>query len=94
MVSPYDGTPVSAWPEVTKRLIEQHPLKTKGKKSKSGYYLTVNFQKFSASNKKPRILLIRFGWLDSTDWRGQAAQTGQQASLSWEADNYKLLKIY
>ena len=67
---------------------------TKGKKSKSGYYLAVNFQKFSASNKKPRVLSIRFGWLDSTDWRGQAAATGQQASLTKEADTYKLVKIY
>jgi hypothetical protein len=193
MASPYDGKPVSAWLEVTKQLIEQHPLKidrlvevvqaawesifelkigakfeigrdlfpkpqimgfflhelipleiaalypnewrgeqtasdkdivyipddkfsievktssdprhiygnrsyaqgtTKGKKSKSGYYLAVNFQKFSASTKKPRILLIRFGWLDSTDWKGQVAATGQQASLTKDADTQKLLKIY
>jgi hypothetical protein len=67
---------------------------TKGKKSKSGYYLAVNFQKFSASNKKPRVLSIRFGWLDSTDWRGQTAPTGQQASLTKEADAHKLFKIY
>lgn len=67
---------------------------TKGKKSKSGYYLAVNFEKFSKTNKKPRILLIRFGWLDSSDWRGQAAATGQQASLTKEADSEKLLKIY
>jgi hypothetical protein len=61
---------------------------TKRKKSKSGYYLTVNFEKFSASNKRPRILLIRFGWLDSSDWIGQASETGQQASLTKEADTY------
>ena len=67
---------------------------TKGKKSKSGYYLAVNFEKFSKTNKKPRILLIRFGWLDSSDWRGQAAATGQQASLTKEAESEKLLKIY
>ncbi|HMG73191.1 MAG TPA: ScaI family restriction endonuclease [Pyrinomonadaceae bacterium] len=67
---------------------------TKSKKSKSGYYLAVNFEKFSKTNKKPRILLIRFGWLDSSDWRGQVAVTGQQASLTKEADSEKLLKIY
>jgi hypothetical protein len=51
---------------------------TKNKKAKSGYYLAVNFQKFSASLKRPNILLVRFGWLDSTDWIGQKAATGQQ----------------
>jgi hypothetical protein len=67
---------------------------TTRKKSKSGYYLTVNFEKYSATNKKPRILLIRFGRLDSSDRKGQAAATGQQASLTKEADTYKLMKIY
>lgn len=67
---------------------------TKGKKSKSGYYLAVNFEKFSETNKKPRISLIRFGWLDSSDWKGQAAATGQQAHLTRETENQKLLTIY
>jgi hypothetical protein len=60
---------------------------TKAKKSKSGYYLAVNFEKFSKTNKKPRILLIRFGWLDSSDWIGQTAATGQQAHLTRDAEN-------
>ncbi|HBB89314.1 MAG TPA: ScaI family restriction endonuclease [Blastocatellia bacterium] len=67
---------------------------TKGKKSKSGYYLAVNFEKFSKTNKRPRILQIRFGWLDSSDWKGQAAATGQQAHLTRETENEKLLTIY
>jgi hypothetical protein len=67
---------------------------SKGKKSKSGYYLAVNFQKFSKTNKNPRVLKIRFGWLDSTDWRGQTASTGQQASLTGDTENKKLLTIY
>ncbi len=67
---------------------------TQGKKSKSGYYLAVNFEKFSKTSKKPRILLIRFGWLDSSDWRGQVAATGQQASLTKEAEGEKLITIY
>src|SRR3990170_929890 len=51
------------------------------KKSKSGYYLAINFQNFSAKINKPQVTRIRFGWLDHTDWIGQAAATGQQARL-------------
>jgi hypothetical protein len=67
---------------------------TTNKKVKSGYYLAVNFQKFSTSLKKPNILLVRFGWLDSSDWMGQKAATGQQSRLSSDVENYKLLEIY
>jgi hypothetical protein len=67
---------------------------TKNKKSKAGYYLAVNFQKYSASLKRPNILLIRFGWLDSTDWIGQKAATGQQSRLPPEVESFKLLEIY
>ncbi|HPJ81976.1 MAG TPA: ScaI family restriction endonuclease [Saccharofermentans sp.] len=70
---------------------------TRGKKAKSGYYLAVNFRKVSKGSTGkafPKIRLIRFGWLDSTDWTGQAAQTGQQASLSKEIETTKLLPLY
>lgn len=66
---------------------------TAGKKSKSGYYLTVNFGKF-AGGLRPEITLIRFGWLDHSDWVGQAAETGQQAHLKASADSYKLLTLF
>lgn len=62
-------------------------------KPKNGYYLTVNFEKFSASGL-PKVTLIRFGWLDHTDWIGQAAATGQQARLRPESDRAKLLRLY
>lgn len=62
-------------------------------KSKNGFYLAVNFEKFGP-NALPSIRLIRFGWLDHTDWIGQKAATGQQARLGPETDRYKLLKIY
>lgn len=67
---------------------------TTNKKAKTGYYLAVNFQKFSADVKKPNILLVRFGWIDSTDWIGQKAATGQQSRLSSEVESYKLIEIY
>ena len=62
-------------------------------KSKNGHYLTVNFEKFLPP-KKPKLTLIRFGWLDHTDWIGQVAATGQQARLRPESDKAKLQKLY
>ncbi|WP_223824108.1 ScaI family restriction endonuclease [Candidatus Enterovibrio escicola] len=66
---------------------------TKGKKAKDGYYLTVNFEKFKDS-QNPKIRIIRFGWLDSSDWRGQKAATGQQSNLPPEVYAGKLKTIY
>lgn len=65
----------------------------KSKKSKSGYYLAINFEKFKDSTN-PKILKIRFGWIDHEDWLGQVASSGQQARLSADVENYKLLTIY
>ena len=62
-------------------------------KSKNGYYLAINFEKFG-SDGVPAIRLIRFGWLDHTDWIGQKAATGQQARLRPESDRTKFLRIY
>lgn len=66
-----------------------------GKKAKDGYYLAVNFGKFvTGATKLPKIKLIRFGWLDSTDWIGQRAETGQQSRLLAEVYEHKLVPIY
>ena len=64
------------------------------KKSKSGYYLAINFQNFSAKISKPQITRIRFGWLDHADWIGQTAATGQQARLSPDVEQKKLIILY
>lgn len=66
---------------------------SKNKKRKSGYYLAVDFEKFSIS-KRPSIRLIRFGWIDSSDWIAQKAATGQQSRLLVEVEKYKLLELY
>lgn len=63
------------------------------KKNKTGYFLTVNFERFKDS-PNPKIIKIRFGWLDHNDWRGQKAATGQQASLAPIIYKTKLLEIY
>ena len=66
------------------------------KKSKSGYLLAINFGKFSPTGKRPEpeIRQIRFGWLDQEDWIGQLAQTGQQARLTADAIQNKLMQLY
>lgn len=65
-----------------------------GKKSKSGYYLAVNFDKLIRGSQAPRLRRVRFGWLDHEDWQGQAAATGQQARLSTEVERGKLRLLF
>lgn len=67
---------------------------SKKEKSKSGYYLLVNFEKFSSKVKKPKIRMIRFGWIDQDDWRSQSAETGQQSRLDSDVYKGKMQIIY
>ncbi|MBW4715762.1 ScaI family restriction endonuclease [Saccharothrix obliqua] len=68
----------------------------RGKKAKDGYYVAVNFEKWPPveSGRRPEVKLIRFGWLDRTDWVAQKSETGQQSAIAAEADNRQLLTIY
>ena len=66
----------------------------KAKKSKTGYYLAINFEAFSTGKETAEIKVIRFGWLDAEDWIGQRAQTGQQARLSPAVERSKLLVLF
>jgi hypothetical protein len=68
------------------------PNSGNGKKNKNGYYITINFEKFD--KPKPEILIIRFGYLDHTDWIAQKSATGQQARLGSDVYKYKLKTIY
>lgn len=63
-------------------------------KQKYGFYLAVNFEKFTSSNSNPRIKRIKFGWLDHSDWKAQAAATGQNSTLDKDAWNHKLKLLY
>lgn len=63
-------------------------------KDKSGFYLAVNFEKISKSNRRSEITLIRFGWLDHGDWNGQESSSGQAAHLPIHVEREKLLTIY
>lgn len=67
---------------------------SENKKAKSGYYLAVNFEKFTKGTDRPRIIMIRFGWLDAGDWLGQKAATGQQSRLPSEVESGKLITLY
>lgn len=62
-------------------------------KSKSGFYIGVNFEDIKKINP-PKILKIRFGWIDHSDWIAQKSATGQQASLSTLARDNKMKLIY
>ena len=64
------------------------------RKYKAGYYIAVNFQRLNERNRNPQVTMIRMGWLDHSDWRGQKAPTGQQASLTPVAKRSKLLQLY
>jgi len=64
-----------------------------GKKGKAGYYLAINFEKCTDTCPKPKILKIRFGWLDHKDWMGQKSATGQQSRLSRDVENFKLIEL-
>jgi hypothetical protein len=70
------------------------PSAAVGKKGKSGYYLTVNFQEFTATITHPQVLRISFGWLDHSDWIPQAAPTGQRAHINPAARQFKLVRLY
>jgi hypothetical protein len=64
-----------------------------GTKDRDGYYITVNFEKFSERNP-PRIRSIKMGWLNHADWVPQLSPRGQQAHIELNARRGKLLEIY
>lgn len=66
------------------------------KKSKDGYYLAINFEKFDKKDlfKSPQIKMIRFGYLNYYDWNSQKSSTGQQARIFSNVEKVKLLPIY
>ncbi len=71
------------------------PPSATSKKSKSGFYITVNFERWiDVVDRPPAIRQIRFGWLDHTDWKAQNAETGQQARVLQPAYKGKLPVLY
>lgn len=70
------------------------PSSSREEKDKNGYYIAINFDKFSNKAARPKINLIRFGYLEHTDWIAQASATGQQARLKPEANSGKFITLY
>lgn len=70
------------------------PSSDKEQKAKDGYYLAINFEKITKNNPKPKIKLIRFGYLIHSDWIAQIAATGQQARLSPKTYKQKFEVLY
>ncbi len=70
------------------------PASDNQRKNKDGYFIAVNFEKVTKSNPKPKILFVRFGYLEHSDWRAQASATGQQANLSPETYEQKFITLY
>ena len=70
------------------------PDTVKKQKNKNGYYITINFENFKKQKLNPKILLIRFGYIEHSDWKAQTSANGQQASLSKNAYLHKLRTIY
>ncbi|WP_181434928.1 MULTISPECIES: ScaI family restriction endonuclease [unclassified Curtobacterium] len=65
------------------------------KKAKSGYYCAINFERWvDAPGRRPEIRRIRFGWIDSTDWVAQRAETGQASTLPRAVYANQLAVIY
>ena len=64
------------------------------KKSKDGFYLAINFEKFTAEQPNPQMSKIRFGYLSFSDWRAQKSPTGQNAHIPANIEKAKLLTIY
>lgn len=65
-------------------------------KEKSGYYLTINFEKISKRDdmNSPEILLVRMGWINHDDWEGQEKESGQQAKLKEGVWETQLIDVY
>ncbi|MBD3399004.1 MAG: ScaI family restriction endonuclease, partial [Candidatus Coatesbacteria bacterium] len=69
----------------------------KGRKSKDGYYLAVNFTKvqdLTEETYSSGVRLVRFGWLEHTDWKPQRSSTGQQSHLEPETYDLKFVTLY
>lgn len=67
----------------------------KAKKDKSGFYLTVNFDKWSvAVGRLPRVRIIRLGWLDLADVVPQKASTGQSAKMGPKVYTGKFVVLF
>ena len=64
------------------------------KKSRTGYYLVINYLLPKEGDLEKKIRKIRLGWIDDEDWVGQAKASGQAASIGAKLAKVKLITIY
>ena len=69
-------------------------LSNSSKKQRTGYYLVINYKLPSEADITKDLMLIRFGWIDDGDWVGQASASGQQASISKQVADGKLITLF
>ncbi|MDY6897134.1 MAG: ScaI family restriction endonuclease [Cyanobacteriota bacterium] len=62
-------------------------------KSRTGYYLIINYKLPKEDDLERKIWKIRFGWIDDEDWVGQNKPTGQQASIGSRIASLKLVTL-
>lgn len=62
-------------------------------KHRSGYYLVINYKLPKEGDLGRKIRKIRFGWIDDEDWIGQKSSSGQQARLTPNVANSKLVTL-
>ena len=67
---------------------------SRSKKSRTGYYLVINYLLPKEDELDKKIIKIRLGWIDDEDWVGQAKASGQAASIGAKLAKVKLITIY
>jgi hypothetical protein len=70
----------------------QSQRSAKRKKIRVGYHLVMNFTKPTAAQPYGSFVL-RFGWLDNSDWKAQNAQSGQAAHVPPHIQAMKLVEL-
>ena len=64
------------------------------RKSRTGYYLVINYLLPKEEDTNKKVRKIRFGWIDDDDWVGQEQASGQQASIGAHLAKLKLITLY
>lgn len=64
------------------------------RKSRTGYYLVVNYLLPKEEDTSKKVRKIRFGWIDDDDWVGQKQASGQQASIGSHLAKLKLITLF
>lgn len=65
-----------------------------GRKQKWGFYLAINLPPIHKLKRVEPVKLIRFGWLDHDDWKGQISPNGQQSRLKRDVLPNKFVILY